>query len=191
MPLAINDLPLAGLVKNATQTVHEEVEGLLLPALASIRTTEDYDSILKMFYGYFFPLEKQIENYIHAGNLPDIKERRKAASILHDLRQIGQPTENLFLCDALPAINNPAQAFGALYVLEGSTLGGKQIAKMLAKNPAIPDGATRFFSGYGEQTGSRWKAFLEVFNQQSQKEEVTAAATETFYFLKGWMQHAI
>ncbi|MBB1285972.1 biliverdin-producing heme oxygenase [Flavisolibacter sp. BT320] len=191
MPLAINDLPLAGLVKNATQSVHEEVEGLLLPALASIRTTEDYASILKMFYGYFYPLEKQIENHIQAGNLPDIKERRKAASILHDLRQIGQPTENLFLCDTLPAINNAPQAFGALYVLEGSTLGGKQIAKMLTKNPAIPEGATRFFSGYGDQTGSRWKAFLEVFNQQPQKEEVTAAATETFYFLKGWMQHAI
>lgn len=191
MPLAINDLPLAGLVKNATHTVHEEVEGLLLPALTSIHTTEDYAGILKMFYGYFHPLETRIEKQLHEGELPDLHERRKAASILHDLQQIGQPTENLFLCQTLPAINNKAQAFGALYVLEGSTLGGKQIAKMLAKNEAIPEGATRFFSGYGEQTGSRWKAFLEVFNQQPGQEEIMTSATNTFYFLKGWMQHAI
>ncbi|HEY1022627.1 MAG TPA: biliverdin-producing heme oxygenase [Flavisolibacter sp.] len=191
MPLAINDLPLAGLVKNATQTVHEEVEGLLLPALTSIRTTEDYAKILKMFYGYFHPLEKLIEKQLYAGELPDLHKRRKAVSILHDLHQMSQPTENLFLCNTLPIINNSAQAFGALYVLEGSTLGGKQIAKMLAKNPAVPEGTTRFFSGYGEQTGSRWKAFLEVFNQQPGQEEIMATATNTFYFLKGWMQHVI
>lgn len=191
MPLAINETPLAGLVKNATQTVHEEVEGLLLPALTSIRTTEDYALILKMFYGYFHPLEKQIEKQLQAGELPDLHERRKAAYILHDLRQINQPTDELFLCTALPSILNSAQAFGALYVLEGSTLGGKQIAKMLARNGAIPEGATRFFSGYGDQTGSRWKAFLEVLNQQPAQQEIMASATNTFYFLKGWMQHVI
>ncbi len=191
MPLTIHETPLAGLVKNATQQVHEEVEAILLPALTSIQSTGDYAAILKMFYGYFHPIEKAIEQQLHTGLLPDLAERRKSSSLLEDLRRLGQATENLPLCADLPPITDPAEAFGALYVLEGSTLGGKQIAKMLAKNGAVPEGTTQFFSGYGEQTGSRWKSFLEAFNRQTDSEAVTASANKTFYLLKGWMQHVL
>jgi heme oxygenase (biliverdin-IX-beta and delta-forming) len=191
MPLTAKHTHLSGLVKNETQKVHEEVEAILLPALTSIRTTDDYAIILKMFYGYFQPIEKSIEQFLHTGILPDLAERRKASSLLEDLRQLGHATDNLPLCTELPSINDSATAFGALYVLEGSTLGGKHIAKMLAKNAAVPEGATRFFSGYGEQTGSRWKAFLEVFNRQPGGEAVIASANQTFYLLKGWMQQAL
>lgn len=191
MPFTANHTHLAGLVKNVTQKEHEEVEAILLPALTSIRTTEDYATILKMFYGYFYPIETSIENFLPLDLLPDLAERRKASTLLEDLHRLGQATDILPICKKLPSISNPAQAFGALYVLEGSTLGGKQIAKMLAKNPAVPEGTTRFFSGYGEQTGSRWKSFVQVFNQQSDGEAVIASANETFYLLKGWMQHAL
>ena len=163
---------------------------MLLPVLSSIRTKDDYATILKMFYGYFYPLESRLEQQLQADDLPDLVERRKAASLLEDLQQVDHVTNDLLLCTALPPITNTAQAFGALYVLEGSTLGGKYIAKMLAKNPCIPAGATRFFSGYGDQTGHKWKSFLEVFNQQSEQETIMASATETFYYLKGWMQHS-
>ncbi|HEV7331416.1 MAG TPA: biliverdin-producing heme oxygenase [Flavisolibacter sp.] len=189
MPLTANATLLAGLVKNATQRPHKEVEDILLPVLTSIRTTDDYAVVLKMFYGYFHPVEKQIEQHLPISSLPDLSERRKADSILEDLRLIGHGSDSLPLCTALPPIGNTAQAFGALYVLEGSTLGGKQIAKMLAKNPILPAGATRFFTGYGDQTGTKWKGFLEVFNQQSEQETIITSANETFNFLKGWMQH--
>ncbi|RYZ54811.1 MAG: heme oxygenase, partial [Chitinophagaceae bacterium] len=125
MPLTIHETPLAGLVKNATQQVHEEVEAILLPALTSIRSTSDYAAILKMFHGYFHPIEKLIEQQLHTGLLPDLAERRKSSSLLEDLRLLGEATDSLPLCSDLPPIKNPAEAFGALYVLEGSTLGGK------------------------------------------------------------------
>ncbi|MDQ3279087.1 MAG: biliverdin-producing heme oxygenase [Bacteroidota bacterium] len=191
MPLTLNDLPNAALVKNETEKIHADVEGLLLPKLSAIQTTDDYAAILKMFYGYFKPVEGAIAAHVHPEHLPDIGERRNAALLLHDLCQIGHLADHPSICTTLPHITNTAQAFSALYVLEGSTLGGKYIAKMLAKNPAIPNGATRFFSGYGEQTGSKWKRFLKVFNQQSDSDAMLASAIETFFYLKGWMQQAL
>lgn len=189
MSPAVNPLPLAALVKHTTESIHTKVEDLLLPRLTSIQCIDDYASVLKMFYGYFQPLESVIEQHLHSGHLPDLAERRKATFVLRDLQQIGHATAGLELCRLLPVVTNTAQAFGAMYVLEGSTLGGKVIAKMLAKNQVVPAGATQFFSGYGEQTGTRWKGFLEVLNQQTDEATVLSAATETFSCLKCWMQH--
>lgn len=179
------------MVKNATDPVHQEVEALLLPKLSGIKSKEDYAAVLRMFYGYFSPLESQIAALIDLALLPDIAERRKAASLLHDLEAIRQLAGELPLCTGLPPLNTTAQALGAFYVLEGSTLGGKMIARMLRANEAlaVSDEALTFFSGYGEQTGSKWKTFLTVLNNQPEADEIIASATETFRCLKRWMQH--
>jgi len=190
MPLTINVLPTGAIVKESTQPLHREVEELLLPKLTAISSRAEYAAILKMFYGYFFPLEQRIQRLITANELPDIAERRKAAFILRDLESINVSTGDMALCTGLPFMENEAQAFGALYVLEGSTLGGKMIAKMLLKNQAlaISEDAVHFFSGYRDETGSKWKAFLEVLNQQTQADAVVRAANHTFFHLKCWMQ---
>jgi heme oxygenase len=193
MPLTISILPVAALVKEATQQYHTEVENLLLPKLSSISTADDYAAILKMFYGYFSPLERCIQQHLTAAYLPDVPERRKAAAILDDLQAIGQSTAHIEHCTMLPQIENTAQAFGAMYVLEGSSLGGKVIAKMLLKNEAlsVTEDALHFFSGYKEETGSRWKTFLTALNGQTETKEIVASANETFFYLKAWMQHTL
>ena len=193
MPLTMNALPLSATVKDSTKTLHEEVEQLLLPQLMGIRHRDDYAVVLKMFYGFFHPLETKFPLFITVTDLPDLSERRKASSVLLDLQAIGHSNEQVSLCSSLPKIENPAQAFGVLYVLEGSTLGGKMIAKMLRKNnaSAIPDGALNFFSGYGENTGHKWKTFLQALNSQRQPDEVISAANDTFLHLKRWMQHTL
>ena len=192
MPLTMNAVPLAAMIKDSTKTVHEDVEQLLLPHLASVQNTADYAAILKMFYGYFLPLEKMIEAFITQAILPDMTERRKASAIMHDLSAIGQEVEALSLCTHLPQIENAAQAIGALYVLEGSTLGGKMIAKMLRKNEALSltDDKLTFFSGYGEETGNKWRTFLLVLNEQEDSSDVVKGANETFFYLKCWMQQS-
>jgi heme oxygenase (biliverdin-IX-beta and delta-forming) len=190
MPLTLNALPMATEVKNATQSLHAEVEELLLPRLAAIKTEGDYAVVLKMFYGFFQPLEKRLQQQVPPADLPDLHERRKAHSILRDLQMLGQNPANLSLCHLLPPVANTAQAFGVLYVLEGSTLGGRTIARVLSKNGAVPENALTFFSGYNEETGNKWKAFLAALNKQENTAAVTESAVDTFYYLKRWMQQA-
>lgn len=189
----MNAVPLAGRVKERTKALHQETEELLLPKLATIGTPDDYARILEMFYGFFLPVQQRIETQLSATEIPDLADRRKAASLLHDLAAIGKPGEQLPLCTILPAIKNKAQAFGALYVLEGATLGGRIMTRMLRANNAfpVPEEALHFFAGYGDQTGSRWASFLQALNRQQEVDLLTEAANETFLCLKGWIQHCL
>ena len=189
MPLTIAAAQIAQVVKKNTAALHAEVEAILVPKLNTIRTIEDYSAILRTFYGYFHPLENCIQQYITPSVLPDISSRRTSHLIIKDLAVLNDHKEPV-ICSSLPAINNLNNAFGAMYVLEGSTLGGKVIAKMLAKNNsvAIPLQAMQFFNGYGEQTGRMWTTFVDVLNQQKEEDEIVNAANETFFHLKGWMQ---
>ena len=191
MPLSQTTLQLAQVVKNETASLHQEVENILLPKLQAVRTTEDYAIILRMFYGFFHPLEEKIQQFISTDLLPDIRERRTSSLIRNDLSALGIQVE-LPVCNSLPQINDSSSAFGALYVLEGSTLGGKMIARMLAKKDgsAIPAGALHFFGGYQEQTGKMWTSFLAVLNQQTTTEDIVHSANQTFMHLKSWMQQS-
>lgn len=183
--------PVAVMIKDSTQQLHKDVEDLLLPKLAAIQSKADYAAILRMFFGYFSPLENLLQQLITPALLADVAERRKADALLHDLRSLKCKDDGLALCRELPSIENEAQAMGALYVLEGSTLGGKMIAKMLGQNKALAltDNNLTFFWGYKEETGSKWKAFLQVLNQQPDAEQTIAAANQTFSHMKNWMQH--
>lgn len=193
MPLSVNTLSHSTVIKEATQALHTEVENFLLPKLQSIESPANYAAILRMFYGYFSPLEGLVQQYVTPEQLPDIRERRKATAILQDLAAIGQSEKGIAICRQLPEIKTVSQAFGALYVLEGSTLGGKMIAKMLLKNKVLflDEKSTTFFAGYKEETGIKWKSFLAVFDRQDNQNEIVKTANNTFYCLKSWMQHSL
>lgn len=192
MPLTIETEPLLTAVKERSKLLHRDVEAILLRRLAAIKQKQDYAAILRLFYGYYFPVEQRIAQHVSPALLPDIAERRKAAAIVNDLKALGCDTMPLPLCQRLPAIDNTAQAMGALYVLEGSTLGGKIIANLLLKNKAlcVTKEALTFFSGYGDETGCKWKSFLHVFSLQRETDAVIATVNETFLHLKRFLQQS-
>lgn len=179
-------------IKNKTKQAHLETEHLLIPKLKSIQSKEDYAAILSMFYGFFSPLQQRIESHITKQTLPDIEQRRKAAVIEQDIVSL-HVSQKLDICEDLPTIHHLLQAFGALYVIEGSTLGGEIISKMLRKNDNvnIPENALQFFKGYGEQNLAMWQSFKEFMLQQIHSDTdvaiVTDAAKDTFVKLKNWM----
>ncbi len=111
---------------------------------------------------------------------------------MNDLNTLSnRPDVNL--CEKLPDIRTAAQAFGCIYVMEGSTLGGKIIYNTLKKQLDLDKmrGAS-FFYGYGPETGIRWKTFgesLQTFATGSgADEEIIAAANDTFLKFEQWMQ---
>ena len=190
MPLTMS-MSAAQLLKKTTFDAHTTTEKTVNPKLNSITTYDDYGRMLKMFYGFFHPLEKIIAQYISKEILYDIDDRRNSNSILTDLKVIGQSTEGLLICSDLPNINSTAGALGAMYVLEGSTLGGRMISKMLMKNNFVRFDASNlhFFSGYGENTGIKWTEFLSVLEQyENEANDMVRIANDTFNCLTKWME---
>lgn len=192
MPLTITK-SVAQLLKEETREAHTTAENLLTPKLSSIKTYDDYAAILKMFYGYFHPLELTIKQQVSDKVLNDIGERRNSLFILRDLKNLNCSTENLSVCDEIPEVNNTRDAFGCLYVLEGSTLGGRIIAKMLMKNfyISLDQGNLNFFNGYKEDTGNKWAHFLSVINKQEGVQAIVSAANEAFDGLTKWMEKTL
>jgi heme oxygenase len=76
--------------------------------------------------------------------------------------------------------------------LEGSTLGGQFISRQLRDTLGISaaNGA-RFFNGYADQTGPRWKEFGQWAESQADREpglvpEAVSAARATFETFSRW-----
>ncbi|QNF35344.1 biliverdin-producing heme oxygenase [Adhaeribacter swui] len=184
-------------LKTQTAAQHQQVEASLLmqPIANRTLTPENYTRILRKFYGFFHPLENAIHHLPGLDNyLPDIMARRKSGSILQDLRAIHHESITLTtlpLCPDVPQITQISEGFGALYVMEGSTLGGKIISKIVYETLGYtPEHGTSFFNGYGSQTGPKWKAFQEALTRfavtPAQENAVVQTAIQTFKKLENW-----
>jgi len=55
-------LTLSENLKDHTQKIHLELEESLIYAIQNIRSPSQYTALLKVFYGFYFPLEKQLTN---------------------------------------------------------------------------------------------------------------------------------
>lgn len=172
---------LSTAIKEATKTAHQELEKKVVLKLKAIRSNLDYADLLKHFYAYFNAIEKAVAPYITTAVLPDFADRRDSSYIKNDIEELGSDVNNLPPVQ-IPTITNTVQALGALYVLEGSIMGGPYIVQMLNKFGI--DKGVSFFSGYGEATGQKWGVFTSVLNNTAQTDEQQAeairAADETF-----------
>lgn len=168
-------------IKDATKEAHQQLEKKVVLKMKAIRSNTDYADVLKHFYAYFSEVEKAIQPFITADILPDYAERRNSAYLKADIEELGSSVAELPEAKA-PQISNTAEALGALYVMEGSIMGGPIIVQMLAKYGV--DKGISFFSGYGEATGQMWGKFVSVMNAQAateeQQEQTIRLADETF-----------
>ncbi|MBX2925721.1 MAG: biliverdin-producing heme oxygenase [Chitinophagaceae bacterium] len=155
------------ILKQSTRKIHQEVEKIVVLRIKSIRTDEDYIDLLKYFYAYFAAVEKAAAPYITDKILPDYTERRNASYIRTDIYELGGETDALPIPNP-PAIENSLQAMSALYVLEGSVIGGPYIVEML-KKIGISKGFS-FFSGYGDKAEEKWAAFTQYLDALTENE---------------------
>lgn len=182
-------------IRSRTADNHARLETTpLLSSFAQQRIDmPTYLEILRRFYGYFQPIEQRLDAFPALREwLPDYTERRKARLLLDDLDCLHNPAEPV-QCRNLPGISTDAEAFGCLYVMEGSTLGGKIIYNLLKKQLGIDEMAgASFFYGYGPATGEKWKTFssrLEAFARETGTDDaIIAAANDTFSKFEQWLQ---
>ncbi len=175
---------IADAIKTATHTHHQSLEAIIIRKIKSIKSTEDYVTLLEWFYAYFGALEVQIKTHLETAGL-DLANRRKAGDLANDLQSFKADPPAFAAEDELPVIDDHFSALGALYVIEGSTLGGKYISPMIAKKLNLEPGqGLSFFDGYGEETMQMWDDFKAFLNDQPKNETeeklIIDAANQTF-----------
>lgn len=178
------------LLRAHTHASHQAVEKQLLVKIKLIRTLADYAAVLKMIYGFYAPLEQGIESYISSESSIELPQRRKASKALDDLCFIGDAGD-VAICEEIPAIQSFHQALGVLYVLEGSTLGGTVLSRMIRNQIEIADSGLSFFLGYGEHTMVMWEKFKSHLAgpfSELEKAEVISSAEDTFITFKKWIE---
>ncbi len=184
---------LAEKLKKDTLQSHQQLEKMLVGRMKAIRSKEDYVKLLQLFYSYFGGLETLIDQHIGQPELNDYAERRKTQALADDIKALGGKPMPKADGENLPEINNALQAFAALYVIEGSTLGGKIISKMMAQQLGVNDGkGLSFFNGYGEDTDNKWEYLKNALNKLTKSSDkdklVTDSANETFDKFKQWAE---
>ena len=181
--LSINPEMLTDRLKEATKVNHQLLERKLVGKMKAIRSVDDYSSLLAIFYQYFGGLEKLIAGQLDQSLIPDYNTRRKSAALTSDLIDLGAMIPSTATTSELPAIKNHRQALGALYVIEGSTLGGQIISNMIKKQlPSIAGHGLTFFDGYGENTADMWERFKLFIDKEGNLDgdQVIDSANETF-----------
>lgn len=177
-------------LKMHTAKVHVELEQKLIPLIESVNTLPQYARLLQIFFGFYAPLEYRLLRVADIEKVTDGIQLRKADSLKNDILAIESHAVDMVLCDDLPALSNVSSAWGVMYVLEGSTLGGKAIAKILRKklgsDSAIP---FSFFLHYGDETKEVWDQFNSKLDGASglSKPDLLSSAAETFVLFKSWV----
>jgi heme oxygenase len=76
----------------------------------------------------------------------------------------------------LPEMRDQPSLLGAMYVMEGSTLGGQLIARQFQRTLHLNEGkGDAFFRGYEDQTGPMWREFCDVLKMRVTDEETESA----------------
>ncbi len=153
-------------------------------------TLDQYVRLLARFHGFHRAIEPLLARLIE----PSLwTGRSKLAVLQQDLDRCGMSAAVVRLLPApedLPSITDRATALGALYVSEGSTLGGRIIDRQLQANPVVPADARSYFGGYGAQTGAKWQAIcaaLETSSNPNHHQRTIRSAQLVFASLQRWL----
>lgn len=170
---------MMSLLKTATQAQHRAVEALM-PVMHPSLTSLGYARLLCRLQAIVQPLETRLVD-LEVPEMFDLPRRLKAPLLSRDLAWF--PAVHPVL-PVTPALAGVPEALGALYVLEGATLGGQIISRHLHQTLGItPERGGAYFSGYGRSTGQMWQAFSQQMDQvvsAADQGRVVAGARGTF-----------
>lgn len=158
---------------------------------------QTYGAVLQGFYYYYTALEAKLLPRLdellvtlHRSEYHYVPRSPLLRRDLADLRIYPQqPDESEVL--PLPAIDSPGATLGVLYVLEGSTQGGRVIAPHLAKTLGLKSNfGGRFFSLHAADNRG-WLGFLQLLSTLSEEplihEPAVIAARDTFASLHPYL----
>lgn len=156
-------------LKQATRPDHDQLEQLMYVGdiMSGGLTLAQYKQILATNYIVHKNFEHALFNAItpELAQQLELTHREKLSMLEKDMQELNI-TEPEIEIDEVTFDKNDAELLGAMYVLEGATLGGSVIVKRLKTNPNFNGLSLNYYQVYGEQMIPLWKKFCEVLNQQ-------------------------
>lgn len=178
--------------KNHKQLEENRYSKVILDPAVSLA---DYQTYICKLYGVTKACERDV--YPKIGSVfSDLEERYKAELIIKDLLGTGISKEKVA---TLPVhyldFTTVGEALGVMYVLEGSTLGGKILYKHIHQILGLTgENGASYFWGYGIKTGMLWKNFISTLAsyavENNCEEEIIASAEQTFSSIDKWLNEA-
>lgn len=176
-------------LRRSTQAAHERLEAGL--AIAGPRPSDD--DVLAYFaalYGWLAPVERALWSAAWPGAMAAAMRAAKLGWLADDLRAAGVDTEVLPRCGEPQPVASVAARYGLAYVVEGSTLGGRVLARQLAA-AGSRYANSRFLAGYGDETGAAWRTFRDLLeldvHTAADLADAAGAAVQAFATLQRWL----
>ena len=173
-----------------THADHRAVEDCL-PLMREELDTAQYVRCLKQMYGVVAAWEEHAAETAPEWMRSTLAARQRKPLLELDLAWFGveKPDDRRPI---LPGIDDLPSLLGAMYVMEGSALGGQLIARQVEATLHLSQGkGDAYFRGHGDQTGRLWKEFGELLKirlADDQTDAVVASAKAMFAAFGEWMR---
>jgi heme oxygenase (biliverdin-IX-beta and delta-forming) len=176
-------------LRDVTGPAHRALEGGL-GLLNEHLSLDEYTAVLTRFYGFWSGWQPQIADLIQNDLL--LTPRRRLHLLAADLAALGVSEHELAALPKCPltALRDAAEALGSLYVMEGSTLGGRLIRENVQRClGSVAVSSCSYFNSYGTATNTMWRSFLVVLDAAPSADQprIGYGAVATFERLGWWL----
>lgn len=178
-------------IRAATCAQHQDLEDRL-DIFGRIATLQGRRDLVVGFHRLHHGLETAVEPWI--ADLPglEFEARRRTNRLVADLASLGVVETKTGVPP--PTLGSVGAALGAMYVLEGSALGGRVIQKRASTGDADLTGLS-FLDPYGAALGERWRSFLGILERETAtpqaRQDAMAGATAGFRYAAACLSHAV
>jgi heme oxygenase len=177
-----------GWLRNATRVLHDRAEAHAETAVGGIDAAA-YARLLLALLPLYAGIEEALESFHEWSRLDppvDIVSRRRSQLLAADLHTLGvEVPEGREHDAAAPRLVLFGHALGALYVVEGSRIGGRVLAaRIVGSSRSIEVDAFRFLRSDGLEVAGPWRelrvSLAAYAVDPPTRAPVIAGATETF-----------
>ncbi|WP_461453409.1 biliverdin-producing heme oxygenase [Mucilaginibacter sp.] len=161
-------------LKSATKQNHDELERLMFvnDIMSGTLTLQQYKQILTTNY----LVHKAYEAFLLDNLSPEVAQqlnigkRQKLPALIADMQAVNIELPTVQNEEETAFEKSNASILGAMYVLEGATLGGSVIVKRLKTNPELSTLNLDFnyYQVYGSELIPYWKTFCALLDQQGE-----------------------
>ena len=179
---------LLQLLRDATRQQHAAIEHVI--RLDASFTLQRYVATLQAFDSFLHAWEPVAASALPSRLQPWFWTRSRGALARRDLSWLSACPETDELCAEQVTVGSSAAAWGGMYVVEGSSLGGQVIAKTLQQQFGITvDNGGAFFGSRGANTAVLWREFCATMAEEVGEAPLACAqacqaATKTFEVLR-------